>query len=50
VALLTTGLVGLLEGRWALYASGGALGTAALLAGAAAARVPAAPRVPAGRA
>jgi hypothetical protein len=48
VALLTLGLVGLLEGRSVLYATGGALGTAALLAGAAAARVPAAPRVPAG--
>ncbi len=48
VALLTLGLVGLLEGRWAVYAVGGALGTAVLLAGAAAARVPAASRVPAG--
>jgi hypothetical protein len=38
VALLTFGLVGLLEGRWAVYAAGGLLGAAALFAGAAAAR------------
>jgi drug/metabolite transporter (DMT)-like permease len=48
VALLTLGLVGLLESRWAVYATGGALGTAALLAGAAAARAPATSRSPAG--
>lgn len=38
VALLTFGLVGLLEGRWAVYGAGGLLGAAALFAGAAAAR------------
>ena len=37
VALLTFGLVGLLEGRWAVYGAGGLLGAGALLAGAAAA-------------
>jgi len=38
VALLTFGLVGLLEGRWVVYGAGGLLGAAALFAGAAAAR------------
>ena len=33
VALLTFGLVGLLEGRWAAYGAGGLLGAGALLAG-----------------
>jgi prepilin signal peptidase PulO-like enzyme (type II secretory pathway) len=42
-ALLTLG-----QGRWALYATGGALGTAALLAGAGAARAPATSRIPSG--
>ncbi len=47
VALLTFGLVGLLEGRWAIYGAGGLLGSAALLAGAAAARGAAVSRLPA---
>lgn len=33
VALLTFGLVGLLEGRWAVYGAGGLLGASALFAG-----------------
>jgi len=47
VALLTFGLVGLLEGRWAIYGAGGLLGSAALLAGAAAARGAAVSNLPA---
>lgn len=47
VALLTFGLVGLLEGRWVIYGVGGLLGAAALLAGVAAARGAAVGRPPA---
>lgn len=47
VALLTFGLVGLLEGHWAVYGVGGLLGAAALFAGAAAARGAAVGRPPA---
>jgi len=47
VALLTFGLVGLLEGHWAIYGAGGLLGSAALFAGAAAARGGAVSNLPA---
>lgn len=40
VALLTYGLVGLLEGRWAAYGAGGGLGAAVLLGGVLTARGP----------
>lgn len=46
VALLTFGLVGMVEGRWAVYVAGGLLGGLALLAGAAVARGAAVGRLP----